>query len=95
LGGAKNKAGTKMKSTSGWVNGGNGTNSSGFSAPPGGSRTRDGEFIDAEIKGYFWSSSMGRYNNTVMYRYLYYGEGSASSSDYYMTGGMSVRCLKD
>ena len=38
------KAGTKMKSTSGWDDDGNGTNSSGFAGLPGGQRGHNGYF---------------------------------------------------
>ena len=42
--GGESEAGTKMKSTSGWVENGNGTNSSGFSGLPGGYRDYNGAF---------------------------------------------------
>ena len=55
--GGESEAGTKMKSTSGWVENGNGTNSSGFSGLPGGYRYYDGTFDDIGDYGYWWSST--------------------------------------
>lgn len=49
--------GNKLKATSGWNSGGNGTNSSGFSALPGGYRYGNGSFYAVGNGGYLWSSS--------------------------------------
>ena len=46
-----------MKTTYGWYNGGNGTNSSGFSGLPGGYRNPGGYFSDAGVSGSWWSST--------------------------------------
>ena len=48
--------GTKMKSTSGWYQDGNGDNSSGFTGLPGGRRFYDGSFIYLTRSAGFWSS---------------------------------------
>ena len=56
LGGAS-IAGGQMKTDYGWYNGGNGTNSSGFSGLPGGGRFGNGYFLSAGTNGYWWSSS--------------------------------------
>ena len=53
LGGDK-VAGKKMKSSTGWSYDGNGTDSSGFAALPGGYRGKDGSFSDIGAYGYFW-----------------------------------------
>ncbi|MBM3920821.1 MAG: hypothetical protein FJ347_06290, partial [Sphingomonadales bacterium] len=50
-------AGTKMKSKTGWNENGNGTNSSGFSGLPGGTRNYNGTFYTIGYDGYWWSSS--------------------------------------
>ena len=55
--GGESVAGGQMKTTYGWENDGNGTNSSGFSGLPGGSRSSDGYFDSAGNDGYWWSSS--------------------------------------
>ena len=46
-----------MKATYGWHNGGNGTNSSGFSGLPGGNRDLNSYFDDAGYYESWWSSS--------------------------------------
>lgn len=47
-----------MKSTQGWnANGGNGTNSSGFNALPGGVKSGYGGFNSYESMAYFWSTT--------------------------------------
>ena len=93
--GEESEAGTKMKSTSGWNNNGNGTNSSGFSGLPGGYRGDDGTFNYIGNYGYWWSStdyntynawfrSLNYFNGNV-YRYVYFGKEN----------GFSVRCLRN
>jgi len=95
LGGAS-VAGGQMKTNYGWFNGGNGTNSSGFSGLPGGYRSNDGSFSNAGYYGYWWSSSPNGSN--AWYRDLNYaslnGEdvGRSSSS---RRLGFSVRCVRD
>ena len=89
LGGAS-VAGKKMK-TSAW----NGTNSSGFSALPGGYRTNlDGSFYAEGIYGSWWSSSAD--GPKFAWNHLL---PSASDfvyrSNYYLRTGFSVRCLKN
>jgi uncharacterized protein (TIGR02145 family) len=49
--------GNKLKSASGWNNGGNGSNGSGFSALPGGLRGLGGNFYQMGNFAVFWSSS--------------------------------------
>jgi uncharacterized protein (TIGR02145 family) len=49
--------GSKMKNTTGWAAGENGTNTSGFSALPGGFRYYGGNFFNMGILTYFWTSS--------------------------------------
>ncbi len=103
--GGTNIAGTKMKSTTGWANkivdnsNGNGTNSSGFMALPGGYRSKNGKFGDYEgyvlgLYGYWWSSTE-EYTYSAYSRSLNNSNGIVYGSDYMMAFGMSVRCLKD
>jgi len=93
--GGVSKAGTKMKSTSGWSNDGNGTNRSSFSGLPGGFRDVDGAFLDFGFFGYWWSSS--EYGTgSAWYRYLSYNYGNVDRDyDYFKKVGFSVRCLRD
>ena len=87
-------AGGKMKSTSGWVSNGNGTNSSGFSALPGGCRYSNGYFYALTSSAYVWSS--GEYSSGgAWYRRLHYGSDEVRLGSYYKSYGFSVRCLKD
>ena len=54
--GGTDKAGEALKSVSGWKEDGNGTNSSGFNALPGGIR-RHGGYGTLGIFGFWWSST--------------------------------------
>ena len=87
--------GSQMKSTTGWDAGENGTNTSGFTALPGGYRYAvDGTFQGLGAIAYWWTSSLGdpvttwyrrlNGNNTAVYR------GAVDK-----TAGKSVRCIKD
>jgi uncharacterized protein (TIGR02145 family) len=87
--------GSQLKSATGWKAGENGSNSSGFSALPGGYRYHlDGLFNNVGELGYWWCSdendpSLGTYrrldgNNDGIYR-----ESTLKAA------GKSVRCIKD
>ena len=82
-------AGKKMK-TSNW----NGTNSSGFSALPGGARYYSGDYFDdLGYGGYWWSSSPS--GSDAWYRFL--SSGNSDVYRYYgsVRHGFSVRCVRD
>ena len=85
--------GKKMKSTNGWIDQGNGTNSSGFNGLPGGYRYYDGTFPTNGFNGSWWSSTE---TNTcsAWYRSLYYDDGDVNRL-YGKGRGLSVRCLRD
>lgn len=85
--------GTQMKSISGWLNNGNGTNSSGFNALPGGGRGSDGLFYNLGSSGNWWSSSDA--SGAAWTRYLVYEYGGVGRLDNNKSSGSSVRCLKD
>jgi uncharacterized protein (TIGR02145 family) len=93
LGGAE-IAGKKMKSTSGWYADGNGTNSSGFTAFPGGVRYYDGFYSLIGKLGYFWSASENGLNY-AWYRFLNFDFSDVSRFNYYKDYGFSVRCVRD
>jgi len=85
--------GEKMKSTSGWYNNGNGTNSSGFNALPGGFQQINMSY-DLGYSGTWWSSTLysGLYARDRQLNYNY--DQVHRTND--MTGfGFSVRCLKN
>ena len=96
--GAASNVGGQMKSTGTqyWQSPNSGaTNSSGFSALPGGYRNGFGDYYDVGENGLWWSSTQygsgfawGRilfYNLTDVYRF----------SLFYSQDGFSVRCLRD
>lgn len=92
--GGENAAGTKLKSTSGWEENGNGTNESGFSALPGGFRDFDGVFSSIFEEAIWWSSS--EHTETMAWgRYLSSYEVDFFRNNYSVQDGYSVRCLRD
>jgi uncharacterized protein (TIGR02145 family) len=106
--GGKNEAGTKMKSTSGWLRtmqgSINGTNESGFSGLPGGIRMSNGIFAYIGYNGYWWSSTEfnapgNRVANYACNRYLSCSNGSVNMTYNYdhssKKNGFSVRCIRD
>jgi uncharacterized protein (TIGR02145 family) len=87
--------GEAMKSTSGWFQNGNGTNSSGFTGLPGACRFEDGGFISMGLGqvGYWWSSS-----NPVLVlsvRSLLYSNNNLNVQRFDKRRGFSVRCVRD
>lgn len=94
LGGVE-KAEAKMKSKNDWYDDGSGTNSSGFSGLPGGSRDGGGKFAYLGETGDWWSST--EYSTNGAWQ-LYLGNDGIGSGDMYDSGkekGFSVRCLRD
>ena len=89
--------GTKLKATSGWNSGGNGIDSYGFSALPGGYRARSyyfGTFSNAGNYGYWWSSTENDATD-AWYRNMGYRHGSVNRSHNDKRYGFSVRCVRD
>lgn len=91
--GGPQTAGKKMKSTTGWAEGSNGTSESGFNGMPGGYRKENGIFDNAGSIGIWWSSTEGK---------------SLTALDFYLTlnfnlnvsasprkRGESVRCIRE
>ena len=92
--GGESVAGGQMKTNYGWFNGGNGTNSSGFSGLPGGGRyDYGGGFSFAGYYGYWWSSSPNGSN--ARYRFLSSNSESVGRSYSGQGDGFSVRCVRD
>ena len=95
LGGA-NVAGTKMKvtGTTFWNSPNTGTNSSGFSALPGGIRLgNDGKFLYQKGYGFFWTST-GFGSSYAWYRNLFANVGNVFANYNNKNDGYSVRCMK-
>ena len=88
--------GEKMKSTSGWNSNGNGTNSSGFNALPGGGHDSNGSFYNLGSIGGWWSYTEQSHSGAfAWYRQLSSsGRGQVKRGYYMKTYGFSVRCLK-
>ena len=93
LGGEEN-AGAKMKSRSGWKGDGNGSNSSGFTALPGGSRYNYGQFRLIENISFWWSST--ELDPTVSwFRCMYSSNNDIIKHYAFKSHGLSVRCIHD
>jgi uncharacterized protein (TIGR02145 family) len=85
-----------MKSTSGWDNNRNSTNSSGFSGLPGGYRGCAGSYTFIGEKGSWWTSTVRySYKGTAWYRYLSNTNPYICKGEMTMEIGLSVRCIKD
>jgi uncharacterized protein (TIGR02145 family) len=92
--GGKQVAGGKMKTSSGWAGPNtDGSNSSGFSGLPSGTRFPDGTFFYIGYHGYWWSStefdSRKAWSRFLNSYFGYVSSGIDGSS------GFSVRCLRD
>ena len=99
--GGSSVAGGSLKSTAmqptlgGWNPPNTGaTNSSGFTALPGGLRGNNGGFGAMAYYGYWWSSSVSS-GSLAWDRGLYYNGRHIGRSGNVRTGGFSVRCCRD
>ncbi len=90
--GGSDVAGTKLKSTSGWLDDGNGTDAYGFSALPTGNYYGS----DFDIGSYDrWWTAEEECSTSAYDRYMYYGYTGVKTSLNGKTFGRSLRCLKD
>jgi uncharacterized protein (TIGR02145 family) len=93
--------GKKLKSISGWIDDGNGNNSSGFIALPGSERYYYGEgFGHYGQDAIFWSSTKYESSDAwppfaPWYRMLGYVSDGVWRGHTNRNGGFSIRCLKD
>ena len=92
--GGPETAGAKMKSKEDWLNGGNGTNTSGFSGLPAGERLSFGPFGNIGSNASWWSSTE---NDTIgaWHRDLYDHPDLLFIYSFDKAKGFSVRCIKD
>ena len=72
----------------------NATNSTGFTALPGGDRYIDGIFSNLYLGGYWWSAT-GYNPSSAWYRYLYNTYENMIPDYDNFPDGMSVRCIHD
>jgi uncharacterized protein (TIGR02145 family) len=88
-------AGEQMKSTSGWSSNGNGSNSSGFDARPGGFIDGfSGAFDFNWTNGLWWSSSASESSNSWL-RWFSYNSDDVFRNDWASSNGLSARCVRD
>jgi uncharacterized protein (TIGR02145 family) len=93
-GGDGGTAGNRLKATTGWYNKGNGTDSYGFSALPGGVRDDNDDFYDAGNYSYWWTATEKDSYFTYV-RGMHYNRDRAGEDAYDRSYGLSVRCLDD
>ena len=90
--------GKALKSTTGWIYNGNGTDNYGWNGLPGGYRLGNGfyggYFLNFGDNGYWWSSSEAG-PNLAWNRYLGGYDVSVYRDDPSKKDGFSVRCLRD
>ncbi len=91
----KEEVGSKMKADTGWLEEGNGTNSSGFSGLPGGFRYYYGLSHLVGYNGYWWSSTEDDTGNAWYFYLQLYDVNAIRENLYYKTFGLSVRCIRD
>jgi uncharacterized protein (TIGR02145 family) len=87
-------AGTLMKKDTALWTTNTGTNTSGFSALPGGFRGTAGNLQKISDEAYFWSASLDSGSNAWR-RYLKYNFGDVYRDSSSKVRGHSVRCLRD
>jgi uncharacterized protein (TIGR02145 family) len=92
--GGEDAAGTKMKSSNGWTDNGNGTNESGFTGLPGGCRDLNGNFGYIDKIGYWWTSTE-KDAALAWYRCIDKSPYYVYRTNYYKQNGLSVRCIRD
>ena len=87
--------GKQMKAIAGWSLNGNGTNSSGFDAFPGGFRFFDGpSFEELGYQGYWWTSTdVG--DEMIMARQISNKSEQVRHLPIYQYDALSVRCVKN
>ena len=94
--GGSSEAGIKLKTDEGWSNDGNGKNTSGFSALPGGFGELDKldiNFSEVGEYGYWWSADDSGYG--AFYWYMAYENDGAYQLNNDKSNLFSVRCLQD
>lgn len=88
-------AGGTMKSTKGYKNNGNGTNSSGFAGLPGGYRDKNGTYLNNGICGIWWNATAAGASSLNWSIVLNNKCSVANDYDIDKKSGLSVRCIKD
>jgi uncharacterized protein (TIGR02145 family) len=94
--GGESGAGDKLKESGSisWGDLNTGTNETGFTALPGGTRTDAGTFSDIGTSAHFWSTSQILPSSSYS-AVLYYNSSSLARGGNPNVYGLSVRCIKD
>jgi uncharacterized protein (TIGR02145 family) len=98
--GGKRVAGAKLKSTKGWKQNGNGSNSSGFKALPSGSRglamvtTNNGFSSDSSTCVWWSSTRVARSFEMIAYSLHFKRDKVSTFWETFITDGYAVRCIK-
>jgi len=87
--------GNTLKTTYGWIEGGNGTNTTGFSGLPGGFRGAETAGFGGVTEDGFWWTSTPQSETQIWYRHLGRYVGMINRTYNYKGSGISVRCIKD
>ena len=87
-------AANELKTTTTWTLPNSNTNTSGFSALPGGGRASGGNFADINNRGGWWTSST---SGPIISKYIsmIFNSDSVGLFDIDIKSGFSVRCVKD
>ncbi|HTB07079.1 MAG TPA: fibrobacter succinogenes major paralogous domain-containing protein [Bacteroidia bacterium] len=95
-GGSKKKdIAPSIKSKAGWEDNGQGTNSSGFTALPGGACNGDGDFGDLGNTAYFWTSTEDQNHTAALFYSVASDDATVWQVINFKSRGFSVRCIKD
>ena len=86
--------GNKLKTLSGWLENGNGTDDIHFSVVPAGFRSNAGNFLLINWHGNFWTSTPND-NTTGWIRSIIYNHSTIERNYSFKGDGYSVRCIKD
>lgn len=92
-----NTAGGQLKEmgTTHWLSPNEGaSNSTGFTALPGGQRAKYGSYSNMGSTGYWWTSTQYSSSN-AHYHIIYHNYAYADDCDWDKEYGLSVRCIKD
>jgi uncharacterized protein (TIGR02145 family) len=87
--------GTQMKSVSGWLQNGNGSNSSLFEGKPSGYTRHDGSGFWKMGEVETWWTTTNSATNSKWCRYVWYNSYGVERNPAFFSTGLSVRCIKD
>jgi len=90
-----NEAGYILKASSGWPDNGNGVNSIGFSALPGGSGDSKDVFIDGDKNGNWWSATNNDLAAGAQGWFMSHSTPKVHKGVYDYPSFFSVRCIKN